>query len=87
MTTHITVRAGKPAKHRGHEHHDDDKQPGGWAKHREPFIEKPISSLTANAGADRWAQRAKEHSFGAHAARSPEQITEMAKRRARITRR
>jgi hypothetical protein len=85
MPVHVRVNVGKPPREREHQHHDDSRGPPGWAKHREPKIEKPISSLTAGAGSDKWAQRAKQHSFGSDAARSPDEIADLIKRR-RITR-
>ncbi len=63
---------------------DDDHTPPGWAKAREPRDEPRASSLTAGAGHDKWAKRAAEHSFGAKAARSDNEIADAAKRRARI---
>jgi hypothetical protein len=60
MPTHIKVAIGKPPKHRGHEHHDNDKQPAGWVKSREPLIEPRAANKNLALG--RWISRASENS-------------------------
>jgi hypothetical protein len=77
----------KPAHHRERHspHHDSNQELPGWSPERPAKDERPLSSLTANAGHDRWAERAAKHSFGSSAARSTDEIAEAARRRARIT--
>jgi hypothetical protein len=53
----------KPSHNREHKarHHDHDRELPGWAKHREPLIERP--AVNRNIGdVGRWTARASKHS-------------------------
>ncbi len=58
----IRIQIGKRERERQPAHKDDDQQFAGWTKYREPKDEPRLSSLTAGAGADKWAQRAAANS-------------------------
>jgi hypothetical protein len=58
----ISVRDHDRERRPAHRHHDDhDRELAGWAKHREPLIERP--AVNKNLGEiGRWTARASKHS-------------------------
>jgi hypothetical protein len=61
MSTHITVRVGAKSKSRRGEHsHDDNREPAGWAKAREPKDEPYVTNKNMSLG--RWLDRASANS-------------------------
>ena len=55
----ISVRSPDRERRPVH-HHDDNKELPGWAKHREPQIERPIANKNLSLG--RWIERASANS-------------------------
>jgi hypothetical protein len=58
----ITDRPSHNREHKARRHDQEKELPGGWAKHREPLIERP--AVNRNIGdVGRWTTRASKH-FG-----------------------
>jgi hypothetical protein len=62
MSTHITVRVGGKSANRNGDQpsHDDNHEPAGWSKPREPKDEPPAKSLSLNPG--KWTSQASARS-------------------------